>query len=206
MPPVPLPFTPCRGALGLVGYRVWPLRLPKPSLLHKPHDVPVDVHWLYHTPSRMIVRRGATSRRTRGWKLGCTSTQQGSTGQATIQATASSRASRARHVGFDPTLSEAPINKPSQPACSRVHTRGNEKKKEAHEQFEPTWGSARPRERNPSRKKGSDKSYANMSPMWALCASRSLVCRVGGGDAGTDKARVKRPTRNQTISVHLIYG
>ena len=58
----------------------------------------------------------------------------------------------------------------------------------------------------PVRKKGNDKSYANMFPVWARCASRSLVCRVGG-DAGTRLGLNDRPEpRHICAPNRLVYA
>lgn len=130
------------------------------------------------------------------------------TGQGTSQATPSSRASRAQRAGggghFDPTVSEAPVNKPA----SSSTREGKRKKKrspwsKASRSSPPgvLWPAREGPEPSPGisidKRNGNDKSYANMSPLWARCASRSLVCRVFG-DAGRTMLRVKRPTRTKT--------
>ena len=131
------------------------------------------------------------------------------TGHATGQATPSSRASRARHVGFDPTVSEARINKP---ATSPVGSDTREEGRTEREERSP-WSSSSPpgvrpareaqarrREKGeseiPVRKKGNDKSYANISPH--VGPLRIAVVGLSRRRRCGDKARVKRPTRAQT--------
>ena len=129
------------------------------------------------------------------------------TGHATGQATPSSRASRARHVGFDPTVSEARINKP---ATSPVGSDTREEGRTEREERSP-WSSSSPpggfgppekqeeregRERNPSKKKRKRqvlrKHVPCVGPLRIAVVGLSRRRRCG------DKARVKRPTRTQT--------
>ena len=102
----------------------------------------------YYTPSRStIVFRGP--RQVDAREVGIGTWTYSATGHATGQATPSSRASRARHVGFDPTVSEALINKPASepPLWVVIHV----KKEETEREERSPWSSSSPPGVRPAR-------------------------------------------------------
>jgi len=162
---------------------------------------------LNYTPSGTIVFRGP--RQIDAREVGIGTWTYSATGHATGQATPSSRASRARHVGFDPTVSEALINKPASELSLWVVI--HVKKEETEREERSPWSSSSPpggfgppekqeeregRERNPSKKKRKRqvlrKHVPCVGPLRIAVVGLSRRRRCG------DKARVKRPTRTQT--------
>ena len=133
------------------------------------------------------------------------------TGHATGQATPSSRASRARHVGFDPTVSEALINKPASepPLWVVIHV----KKEETEREERSPWSSSSPPGVRPAREAQARRREKGESEIPVRKKRKRQVLRKHVPCVGPlriavvglsrrrrcgDKARVKRPTRTQT--------